>query len=152
MTEQEKKEQEEKLKKEAEKLSELDIAELANKELRRKEEENAKLRKELAQAKLYSTAGDEEEEPLSREEYIKVIGDSNTTNYDYAVAVCGLVDIEKSTGNQNPLGKNGDDVYEFLKSCIEECGDDKSRFASVYQSKIGPDDASVAMAYKTRNR
>lgn len=152
MEEKELKEKEEKLQKEADKLSELDIAELANKELRKKEEEINKLKKELAQTKLYSTADEEEEEPLSRDEYIKIIGDSHTSNYDYAEAVCGLVDYELSIGNQNPLGKNGDDVYKFFKDVLEECNDDKSRFASVYQARIGQDDPQIAMAYKNRNK
>lgn len=133
-----------------EELSDEEIAELANKELRKKEEEIAKLRKDLAKAKLLSTAEDEEEDPLSREECIKRISDTRTTNYDYAEAVIGLVDNELSKGNPNPLGKDGDEVYEFFKNCIEECGDDKSRFTSIYQARLGADDKSIAMAYNKR--
>lgn len=133
-----------------EELSEIEIAELANKELRKKDEEIAKLKKDLAKAKLLSTAEEEEEEPISREECIKRLSDSRTTNYDYAEAVCGLVDVELSAGRPNPLGRNGEAVYNFFKECIEECGDDKSRFTAVYQAKIGADEPQIAAAYKKR--
>lgn len=151
MTEEEKKAQEKKLAEEAAKLSEIDIAELANKELRKKEEENSKLRRELAQAKLYSLAEDVETEVMSKEDCIKVIGDSRTSNYDYAEAVVALVDNEKENGKPNPLGKNGEQVYNFFKDVIEECGDDKSRFTSVYQARLGADEPQIAMAYRNRN-
>lgn len=131
-------------------LGDIEIAELANTELRKKDVELAKLRKELAQAKLYSVVEDEKPEVLSREECIKRLGNSHITNYDYAEAVCALVDVEKAEGKPNPLGKNGDNVYSFFKDTIEECGDDKSRFPSVYQSRLGNDDAQTAMAYKNR--
>jgi len=150
MTEEERKEQERKLKEEADNLSELDIAELANKELRKKEEENARLRKELAQAKLYSLAEDDEVEDISKEDALKTIGDGRSTNYDYAQAVVSLVDIERAEGNPNPLGKNGEQVYNFFKDVIEECAGDKSRFTSIYQARLGPDDPQVAMAYRNR--
>lgn len=137
----------------AENLTEIEIAELANKELRKKEEEIAKLKKELAKAKLYSEAEEgEEEETLSREECIKRISDNRTTNYDYAEAVVGLVDYELAKGNVNPLGKDGKAIYDFFKDVIEECDGDKSRFTSIYQARLGADDPSVAMAYKKRNK
>lgn len=136
----------------AENLTEIEIAELANKELRKKEEEVAKLKKELATLKLYSKAEEDEEETLTREECMKRISDSRTTNYDYAEAVIGLVDDELSKGNPNPLGKDGEAVYNFFKDVIEECDGDKSRFPSIYQARLGADDPSVAMAYKKRNR
>ena len=132
-------------------LTDVEIAELANKELRKKDEELAKLRKELAQAKLYSLAEDEEEESLSREECIKRISSNRTTNYDYAEAVIGLVDCETAEGKPNPLGSNGEEVYNFFKEVIKECDGDKSRFTSVYQARIGSDDKSTAMAYNNRN-
>lgn len=135
-----------------ESLTEIEIAELANKELRKKEEEIAKLKKDLAKAKLYSEAAEEEEEFLTREECIRRISDNRTTNYDYAEAVIGLVDDELLRGNPNPLGKDGEAVYNFLRDVIEECDGDKSRFTSIYQARLGPDDPSVAMAYKKRNR
>lgn len=132
-------------------LSDLEIAELANAELRKKDAELAKVRKELAQAKLYSIAEEEETESLSREECIKRLGNNRITNYDYAKAVIALVDIEKEDGKPNPLGKNGEEVYTFLKDVLDECGDDKSRFTSIYQSLIGNDDAQIAMAYSKRD-
>lgn len=134
-----------------EELSEIEIAELANKELKSRDAEIAKLKKELAQAKLYSTVDGEEEEPMSREECIKVLASDSTTNYDYAQAVINLVDLELAEGNPNPLGQDGQEVYDFFKGCIEECGDDKSRFTSIYQSRLGADDKSVAMAFNKRN-
>lgn len=103
-----------------EELSELEIAELANKELRKKEEEIAKLKKDLARAKLLSQAEEEEEEPLSREECLKRLSDARTTNYDYAEAVIGLVDAELAEGKPNPLGKNGKEVYDFF-FCSNTC-------------------------------
>lgn len=137
-------------KEQEEELTDIEIAELANKEIKQRDAEIAKLTKDLAKVKLLSVAEDEEEEPISREECIKRLSDSNTTNYDYAEAVCGLVDAELSEGKANPLGKNGKVVYDFFKECLEECGDDKSRFTSIYQAKIGSDDAKVAAAYKRR--
>lgn len=137
---------------EEEELSELEIAELANKELRKKEEEIAKLKKDLAKAKLLSQAEEEEEEPLSREECLKRLSDTRTTNYDYAEAVIGLVDAELAEGKPNPLGKNGKEVYDFFKDVIEECDGDKTRFTSIYQARLGADDPSISMAYKKRNK
>lgn len=133
-----------------EELEEVEIAELANKEIRNKDAEIAKLKRDLAKAKLYSTAEEDEEEPLTREECVKRLSDSRTTNYDYAEAVVGIVDLELSEGRPNPLGKNGEEVYNFFKDVLEECGDDKSRFTSIYQARLGADDPSTAMAYKKR--
>lgn len=129
-------------------LSDIEIAELANKELRKRDEEIASLKKELAKAKLYSEAEEEEKESLSREECISRLSDSRTTNYDYAEAVIGLVDDEIANGHENPLGAYGKEVYDFLKECLDECGDDKSRFTAVYQAKIGPDEPKSAVAYR----
>lgn len=124
-----------------EELTDIEIAELANKELRKREDEILKLKKELAQAKLYSTAEEEEERnPLTKDECIKIISDIKTCNYDYAQAVIDLVDYETYEGRENPLGKHGNEVYEFFKDVLEECNGDKNRFTSVYQSKIGNDD------------
>ena len=133
-------------------MDDIELAELANKELRKKEEEIAKLKKDLAKAKLYSEAEEEEEETLSREECVSRLSDVRTTNYDYAEAVVNLVDLELSAGHENPLGKNGQEIYDFLKNCIDECGDDKSRFTAVYQSKLGADDPTIALAYKNRTK
>lgn len=133
-------------------MDDIELAELANKELRKKEEEIAKLKKDLAKAKLYSEAKEDEEETLSREECISRLSDGRITNYDYAEAVVNLVDLELAAGHENPLGKNGEEVYDFFKECIDECGDDKSRFTAVYQSKLGADDPKIALAYKNRNK
>lgn len=123
-----------------EELNDIEIAELANKELRRKEEEINKLKKELAQVKLYSTSKEEEERIVTEEDCFKTITDINSCNYDYAQAVVDLVDIKSKSGLENPLGKNGSEVYDFFKEIIEECDGDKNRFTSIYQSKIGNDD------------
>lgn len=131
-------------------LSDIEIAELANKEIKERDKEIAKLKKDLAKAKLLSEAEEEETEALSREECLKRISDSGTTNYDYAEAVVGLVDAELADGKPNPLGVNGDAVYEFFKDVLEECEGDKTMFTSIYQSRLAPDDKSVAMAYKKR--
>lgn len=133
-------------------LTDIEIAELANKKLREKEEEINRLKKELAKEKLLSTAPDEEEETLSKEECLKRINDDHVSNYDYAEAVCGLVDIAREEGQPNPLGRDGDKVYDFFKDVLEECDGDKNRFPSVYQARIGNDDPSVAMAYNRRNK
>ena len=139
-------------KQQQEEMDDIELAELANKELRKKEEEIAKLKKDLAKAKLYSEAEEEEEETLSREECISRLSDVRTTNYDYAEAVVNLVDLELAAGHENPLGKNGQEVYDFFKECIDECSDDKSRFTAVYQSKLGADDPKIALAYKNRTK
>lgn len=131
-------------------LSDIEIAELANKELKLRNERIATLEKELAVQKLYSVADDGTPEVLTREECIKKLGDSHITNYDYAQTVVNLVDVEKANGRQNPLGSNGENVYTFFKNVIEECGDDKSRFTSIYQARLGSDDPSITMAYNKR--
>lgn len=135
-----------------EELTDEEIAELANKELRKKDEEIVRLKKELNKAKLLSKAEDEEPEPLTREECVKRLSGERTSNYDYAEAVVGLVDIETSKGNPNPLGPDGEQVYDFFKECLDECDGDKNRFTAIYQAKIGPDDKSVAMAFNKRNK
>lgn len=137
---------------EEQELSEIEIAELANKELRKKEEEISKLKKDLAKSKLYSEAPEEKEVALTREECIERIGGNNTSNYDYAEAVLRLCDIAKDEGKPNPLGTDGEKVYSFFKDVIEECDGDKSRFTSIYQSHLAPDDPKVALAYNKRNK
>ena len=138
---------------EEQEMDDMELAELANKELNKKEDEIRQLKQQLAKAKLFSRAENEDDSnQMTREECIKVISDSRTTNYDYAKAVCNLVDIEVANGRENPLGSNGKLVYDFFKDCIEECGDDKGRFTSIYQSRIGNDDPKTAFAYRKRNK
>ena len=135
-------------------LEDIEIAELANKKLKEKDKEIADLKKQLAKEKLLSEGAGEEEvvETKSREEILKVIANEHTTNYDYAKADCDLVDLDKGEGNPNPLGENGDEVYDFFKDVLETCGEDKSKFVSVYQAMIGPDDKNVSMAFNARNK
>lgn len=135
-----------------EELSDIEIAELANKKLKEKDAEIAQLKKDLAKEKLLSTAPEDDDELMSKEDCINEMNDIRTSNYDFAVAALDLVDNELSDGKPNPLGKNGEAIYNFLKDTIEECDGDKSRFTSIYQARLGPDDPSVAMAFRKRNR
>lgn len=132
-------------------LTDEEIAELANRKLKEKDAEIKTLRTELNKLKLLSTAEEEEEEPLSREECIKRISDSNICNYDYAEAVIGLVDAETNDGRPNPLGPNGEAVYDFFKSVIEACDGDKSKFTTLYQTMIGADEPLTAAKRNKRN-
>ena len=108
------------------------------------------LKKELEKSKLYSTVDEEPSASMTREECIERINDCNCSNYDYVEAVCNLTEIELAEGKPNPLGEDGEKVYNFFKECLDECGDDKSRFTSVYQSRIGADDPKVVMSRKNR--
>ena len=135
-----------------EEMDDLEIAKLANEELKKKDKEISDLKKQLAKEKLLSQAEEEERELPTREDCLKVINSNNTTNYDYAQAVLDLVDNARNDNQPNPLGKNGDAIYDFFKECIEECDGDKNRFTSIYQSRLGEDDLSVQMAYNKRNR
>lgn len=128
-------------------LTDEEIADLANKELRKRDEEIAKLKKELNVMKLYSKAEEEEREVPTREECLKTITDNRTSNYDYAQAIVDLCEIEKNEGRPNPLGSNGERVVDFFKDVIDECDGDKSRFPSVYQAKLGNDDPQIALKY-----
>ena len=133
-------------------MTDEEIAELANKEIKARDAEIAKLKKELNKAKLYSQAPEEEEVSLTKKECLEVISNPHSLNYDYAEAVCRLVDIELAEGNPNPLGQDGEDVYNFFKDVIEECDGDKDRFTALYQLKLAPDDAQIAAAYKRRQQ
>ena len=133
---------------------ELEVAELAGKIIREKDENIAKLKKELARQKLLSPGNSEEEEParMSKEECIKTIEDPNVSNYDYAQAVITLSEIEKENGQPNPLGENGDAVVDFFKDVIDACDGDKGTFAAIYQAKLPDDDPKTKMAYNKRKR
>ena len=142
-------ENEKEIQKTAENMTDIEVGELAAKELQKRDTEIASLKKQLAIAKLYSKPEEGEEDAImSKEDCLKVIGDSNTCNYDYANAVCELCDREAEAGKPNPLGENGKQVYDFFKNVIEECDGDKDLFTSIYNSRLAPDDPSVALAYK----
>ena len=142
-------ENEKEIQKTAENMTDIEVGELAAKELQKRDTEIASLKKQLAIAKLYSKPEEGEEDAIMSKEYcLKVIGDSNTCNYDYANAVCELCDREAEAGKPNPLGENGKQVYDFFKNVIEECDGDKDLFTSIYNSRLAPDDPSVALAYK----
>lgn len=131
-------------------LSDLEIAELANKELKTKDKEIAELKRQLAQAKLYQKGEEEERVRPSKEDCMKILTNPRTCQYDYAQATIDLCDIEEEQGRPNPLGKNGEAVKEFFQDCIDECDGDKSRFVSVYQARIGKDTPTDSLAYKGR--
>lgn len=144
---------EEKPENDNEEMSDISLAELANKELKEKEELIKKLEKQLAIEKLHSSGEENNEENImSREDCINQLNKSNISNYDYAVAVCGLVDAERAEGNPNPLGSKGDEVYDFLKGCIEECDGDKHNFVAIYQARLGKDDNKVSAAFNSRKK
>lgn len=144
----------EETKKPEENLSDEEIAELANAEIRKKNEEIAKLKKDLAKAKLYSEAPEESEELLSSGEYRKALSDSTNTNYDAIYNAVKLCESIKEEGNANPydavfhLGEESENVYTFLKNAIDVCDGDKSQFISIYQSMLAPDDPKIAAAYR----
>ena len=130
--------------------TDLEIAELASKEISERDKKIRELEKQLAKSKLMSNPDEEPEIVRTKEDCLKTIFDSKVSNYDYAVAVCDLVDIETKAGRPNPLGKDGDAVYDFLDDCIACCDGDKSKFPSVYQAKIGKDDLPAAIRSKRR--
>ena len=144
----------EETKKPEENLSDEEIAELANAEIRKKNEEIAKLKKDLAKAKLYSEAPEESEELLSSGEYRKALADSTNTNYDAiynAVKLCESIKEEGDTKRYDTvchLGEESETVYTFLKNAIDACDGDKSQFISIYQSMLAPDDPKIAAAYR----
>ena len=108
-------------------ISDDEIAVLANKEIRKRDNEIIELKKELAKLKLYSDAEENQKsDELSIEQYKKILSDGNASNYDIALAV--------------------------TKDVIDECAEDKSRFISIYQAKIGADDKKTAMAYNKRKQ
>lgn len=144
----------EETKKPEENLSDEEIAELANAEIRKKNEEIAKLKKDLAKAKLYSEASEESEELLSSGEYRKALSNSTNTNYDVIYDTVKLCESIKEEGDTNPydavfhLGEESEIVYTFLKNVIDACDGDKSQFISIYQSMLAPDDPKIAAAYR----
>lgn len=123
--------------------SEIEIAELARAELDKKDREIKNLKRELAKQKLYSEQEDEQQPERTKDDCINAIFNPNICNYDYAVAVLDLVDIEVKAGRKNPLGKNGQQVYDFLDDCVASCEGDKSKFTAIYQAKIGKDDLPI---------
>lgn len=130
--------------------TDIEIAELANKEIRARDAEISKLKKELAQQKLYSIANEEEDTPKTAEDCLAVISDSNSCSYDIMGNFCDLRDIQVAEGKPDPFGSEGAQVTKFLRDVIEECDGDKSRFHSIYQARLGADDPSIAMAYNKR--
>lgn len=131
-------------------MTDEEIAVLANQKIREQDKEIAKLKKELNKMKLFSTVEPDEEPVLTRDECLKIIFDSNTSQYDYADAVCKLVECDREAGKPNPLGQEGDKVYDFLKDVLDRCDGDKDSFISIYQSRVQDDSQAIAAAYKAR--
>lgn len=133
-------------------LTDIEIAELANKELKNKEAEIAKLKKELAKQKLYSKYDEEEDTPkLTKEENWKIVNNPNVHDYDRMEALCNLSDIEIEEKGVSSFGPQAKEITEFIRSCLEDCNGDKSKFYSIYQARIGNDPPEIALAYSKRN-
>ena len=128
--------------------SDMTIAEEAAKIIAEKDKRIRELETEAARSKLYRTVDDEEEPAPTREDYLKVLSASDTTNYDYAEAVIGLRGLELSEGRPDPLGEDGEDVAAFLQSIIEDCNGDKTAFPALYGARLGQDLPADAAAYK----
>lgn len=140
---------EEELKNQEQEVDDVELAELANKELRARDVEIAKLKRELAKEKLYSRADEDEQAPRTKEEIIKSIGES-VSQYDYAENVVELMNCCEREGTINQLGEDAIAVRDFFQECLDECGDDKTKFVSVYQARLGPDSPNSALAFKKR--
>lgn len=128
--------------------SDMTIAEEAAKLISEKDKRIKELETEIARAKLYRTVDTEEEPVPTREDYLKVLSASDTTNYDYAEAVIGLRQLELLKGRPDPLGEDGEDVAAFLQSIIEDCNGDKTAFPALYGARLGQDLPADAAAYK----
>lgn len=138
---------------EEEELDDIEIAEVANEEIRKRDKEIADLKKKFALEKMRKGNEEEEEEKvMTKKECLDIISNPNSLNYDYAQATVNLHDMEVANGNVSPLGKKGKEVRDFLSNCIEECNGDKSKFTHIYQSNLKPDDPKVTAAYNSRNR
>lgn len=130
----------------------ITVAEEANAYIKKQKAEIKELKTELARQKLFSDVEEKQEETWTKEDCFEKMTSKNATNYDVVEAVCKLVDIELENGKSHPLGKDGDEVYEFFKSVLNGCGEDKAKFTSVYQAKIGNDDRQAVMAFENSNK
>lgn len=130
-------------------IDDVEIAELANKEITKRDKEIARLNKELAKAKLTYIADDDDEAPeITEKDCLDVIYNKNTCDYDYLKAAVDLYDLETKKGKPHCMGKDADVVAEMFRQVIEACDGDKSRAPAVYQSRVKKDDPEVALAYK----
>ena len=132
----------------AENMDDITVAEEAGKVIAEKDKKIKQLTIELAKQKLYRTVESDEEPVPTREDYLKTLGASDTTNYDYAAAAIGLRELELAEGNPDPLGEDGEEVAAFLKSVIEDCNGDKTAFPALYVARLGQDLPADAAAYK----
>ena len=135
---------------EEEQLTDIDIAEQANKLLKGKDKEIADLKKQLAQMKLLQQTDDsEEEERMTEEECMAVILNPNASDYDIVDACAKLAGISEERGDKI-FGPHQEEIKEFFEDVIESCNGDKSRFNSVYQSLIGADPKEIAAGFPKR--
>lgn len=133
-------------------LTDIEIAELANKELKNKEAEIVKLKKELAKQKLYSKYDEEDDTPkLTKEQNLELINNPNVCDYDRMEAFCNLSDIEIEEKGVSSFGPQAEEITSFIRGCLEDCEGDKSKFHSIYQARIGNDSPEIAFAYSKRN-
>ena len=132
----------------AEQMDDIEIAEEASRVIADKDKQISALKKQLAQQKLYRTVEDEVEETPTRDDFLKTLSASDTTNYDYAEAVIGLRELEISEGRPDPLGEDGEEVAKFLKSVLEDCNGNKTAFPSLYSARLGQDSPADAAAYR----
>lgn len=128
-------------------MNDDELAVLANKEIRKRDDEIRKLKLELNKAKLLSTAEEEKESDVTIDDCRKAIFDSHINAYDYASAVVSLIELEEADGKENPYGKDTDDLKQLFKNVIDACEGDKSKFIPLYQASVAPDDKQVSAAY-----
>ena len=134
-------------------LTDIEVAELANRKLKEKDKEIEKLKKDLAREKLLSGGSEEqEEEKVSLEDALKVIDSDSSCNYDIGKAFCDACDALVEKGREEEIDDCQRATYNFMKEVLEEVGDDKSRFTAVYQALLPNDEKSVSMAYRARNK
>lgn len=134
-------------------MDDVEIAELAAKELSKKDDEIMQLKRELAKAKLYSVPKEEPTEVLmTKEEALEKMQDPHISNLDYCKAVCRVVDIEREAGNPNPLTPDGDKVYDYFKKCIDESGGDSKKFLHIYQAGLQDDPLEIKRAWEDSHR
>lgn len=131
-------------------ISDDELAILANKEIKKRDEEIRKLKLELNKAKLLSTAEDEKEEELSVKDCRTAMYDNHVNMYDYAKACVGIIEDAQSRGIQDAFGEDTENLRQFFSDVINACYGDKSKFIPFYQASLGPDDKQVSAAYGKR--
>ena len=133
----------------------IKVVEEANVLLSQKDKEIKELKTQLARAKLYKTVDDEpKEEPYDfnrkfspRDRDIDFAIHAVKV-HEYEMAHPESVKIDPKTGNRlYTLGARAQDVYEFLKHCIDQSGGDPIAFHNIYKASLGPDDKESLRLY-----